>query len=51
MSEPKYIVGIDLGTTNSVVAYAKTDIEDVELISALALGSTVKKIGRGMGGA
>jgi hypothetical protein len=28
MSGPKYIIGIDLGTTNSVVAYAKTDVSE-----------------------
>jgi hypothetical protein len=28
LSEPKYIIGIDLGTTNSVVAYAEAGIEE-----------------------
>ena len=26
MTEPTYIIGIDLGTTNSIVAYTKTDV-------------------------
>lgn len=30
MSEPSYIVGIDLGTTNSIVAYTEADAADVE---------------------
>jgi len=27
MSEPVYIIGIDLGTTNSVVAYTRANVE------------------------
>ena len=30
MSEPTYIIGIDLGTTNSVVAYTEAEINDAE---------------------
>lgn len=30
MSEPAYIIGIDLGTTNSIVAYTKSEIEKGE---------------------
>ena len=26
MTEPTYIIGIDLGTTNSIVAYTKADV-------------------------
>ena len=30
LKDPKYIVGIDLGTTNSVLAYTKADVDDDE---------------------
>ena len=50
MNEPKYIVGIDLGTTNSVVAYTEADLDtgeapEIQLfeISQLAALGTVEK--------
>ena len=50
MNEPKFIVGIDLGTTNSVVAFTKADLEigekpDIQMfeIPQLAAPGTVEK--------
>ncbi len=31
MSEPDYIIGIDLGTTNSVVAFVDASVSDTRL--------------------
>ncbi|MDL2269384.1 Hsp70 family protein [Desulfosarcina sp. OttesenSCG-928-A07] len=33
MSDPVYIIGIDLGTTNSILAYVEADAKDVESAS------------------
>ena len=30
MSDPKYIVGIDLGTSNSILAYTPAELDDQE---------------------
>ncbi len=30
MSEPRYVIGIDLGTTNSVVSYTEADVKKGE---------------------
>ena len=38
---PKYVIGIDLGTTNSVVAYASTDDSDTPSIELLQLPQLV----------
>ena len=39
---PKYVIGIDLGTTNSVVAYASTDADsDTPSIELLQLPQLV----------